>query len=384
MRGIIKRGVSVFLLLLTVIIFQGVALADEINIGFSGPLTGPAAFIGIDSLHGAQICAKEINDAGGVVVAGKKYNVVIRSYDDEGVGAKAVAGMQKLKDRYNIAVLNQNISGSVAACVEQNEKIGVLIIGYFKHPTITNRGNKLLLRQEITAAEEARYTVEGTVKILKPKTYAMLLDVGDYGKGYHAVYKEQFEKMGVKLVATEWLDMRTQTDFRGQLTTIRAANPDVIMIVAYDEATAGAIKQAHELNIKTPFVTATGFQDMGIKLTGPKLIEGYLKPFAYHSVYPPPLAVARYRNELYPKMGWKEPAGPYGLGVYQQMHTIIKAMQIAETTTDAMKIRQAVPKTVPMDEKYNTMAVSGWKDNGDAICRYFMGRFKDGRAVLVE
>jgi len=49
------------------------------------------------------IAAKEINDEGGVVVAGKKYKVTIHSYDDEGVAAKAVAGMQRLKDKYGVA-----------------------------------------------------------------------------------------------------------------------------------------------------------------------------------------------------------------------------------------------------------------------------------------
>ena len=106
----------------------------------------------------------------------------------------------------------------------------------------------------------------------------MISDTGDYGKTSVKAYQEAFEKLGVKMVANEWLDQRTQTDFRGQLTKIKAAHPDVIMLTAYDEASAGVIKQAHELGIKTPFAVSTGFQAMGEKLTGPDLIEGYLKP----------------------------------------------------------------------------------------------------------
>jgi len=365
-------------------VFQYAAIADEINIGISGPLTGPAAYIGIDSLHGAQIAAKELNDAGGVIVGGKKYTINIHSYDDEGVAAKAVAGMQRLKDKYNTPVIIQNISASIMGCLEKNEKMGVLVAGFFVHPEATNRGNKLVLRHNITALEEARTMIEGVYKYWKPKTYALLVDVGDYGKPYVRVSEEVLDKRGVKLVAKEWLDMRTQTDFRGQLTKIKAADPDVIIIAAYDEATAGAIKQAHELGIKTRIGLSTGFQSGGVKLTGPVLIEGYLKMLQPHSTDPPNPATARYREELYPKMGFKEPAGPYGQNVYQCTHTLIQAMIKAGTTTDALKIRQAAPSVVPLPVKWNAVGVQAFKENGDAIVGNFVGVYRSGKLVKID
>ena len=384
MKGTIKRTAAIFCIWVTFFIFQGTAIGADINIGYSGPLTGPSAYVGIDALHGALIAAKEINDAGGVVVAGTKYTVNIHSYDDEGVAAKAVAGMQRLKDKYNVPVISQLVSGSVLAMLEKNEKLGVLLIGFFRHPEATNRGNKLVLRQEETITGEILNYIEGVVKILKPKSYAMLSDVGDTGKGYEAGYKPAFEKLGVKLVANEWLDMRTQTDFRGQLIKIKAAQPDVIMLSAYDEATAGAIKQAHELGIKTPFALTTGFQSMGEKLTGPALIEGYLKAIKSYNKIPASPAVARYTTQLYPAMNYKGPAAVYGMGVYEQVHTIIQAMQKAGTTTDAWKIRQAVPLTTPIDEKYNTFGVTGWKENGDAVMTGVVGRYRNGQLVEVK
>src|SRR5512136_1136457 len=123
-----RKGIAVIFCAWVIFLFQGPAAGEDvINIGFTGPLTGPAAAIGIDSLHGNLIAAKEINDEGGVVVAGKKYKVTIQSYDDEGVAAKAVAGMQRLKDKYEVPVINQNISGSLMAMLERNEKMGVLL-----------------------------------------------------------------------------------------------------------------------------------------------------------------------------------------------------------------------------------------------------------------
>ena len=129
-----KRLALILSLLAVIFVFQSPVVGEEvINIGFCDPLTGPAAAIGIDSLHGAMIAAKEINDEGGVTVAGKKYKVVIQSYDDQGVAAKAVAGMERLKDKYNVPVIIQNISGSLMAMLERNEKMGILLIGFYQN-----------------------------------------------------------------------------------------------------------------------------------------------------------------------------------------------------------------------------------------------------------
>jgi len=384
MKKIMKKALVALGMLAVFFIFQTTALAAEINIGFTGPQTGPAAFIGIDALHGALIAAKELNDAGGVMVAGKKYTVKIHSYDDEGVAAKAVAGMQRLKDRYSTPVIIQNLSASILGMMEKNEALGVLLIGFFRHPDAMKKGNKLALRHEQTVANEVQIMVDGTVKALKPKTYAMLSDVGDYGKGHVEPYKEGFAKHGVKLVANEWLDMRTQTDFRSQLTKIKGANPDVIMLSAYDEASAGAIKQAHELGIKTPFVVSTGFQSLGQKMTGPKLIEGYLRVIQYQDQVPTPPAVIRYQTQLYPAMKFKETAGPYGQAVYAITHTILRAMQKAGTTTDAMKIRQAALQVVPLDKDHNTHGLKEWKENGEGVMMSMVGRFRNGELIPVK
>jgi len=357
---------------------------QEVNIGVIMPLTGKVAAVGIDTLRGAQIAAKEINDGGGLLVAGKKYKVTIRSYDDEASAAKAVAGMQRLKDRYNVPLIIKGLSGPTMAVLEKNERLGIIIMGFFKHPDATRRGNKLVLRHQQTAADDARDNAGAAVKILKVKTYALISDSSDYGKASAEGYEDAFKKLGVRMVANEWFDERTQTDFRGQLTKIRAAKPGVIMLTAHDEASAGVIKQAHELGIKTPFVVTTGFGVTGEKLTGPKLIEGYFKRLEYSSKTPWPPANARYRTQLYPAMGFKEPPAAFGLNAYASVHIITRAMQKAGTTTDALKIRQAVPSVVPLPEKYHTTGVSTFLPDGSGVISGEMGRYRKGKLVSIK
>ncbi len=46
--------------------------AEEIVVGFTGPLSGPAAEYGQDCLNGIDMAVKEINASGGMKVKGKK------------------------------------------------------------------------------------------------------------------------------------------------------------------------------------------------------------------------------------------------------------------------------------------------------------------------
>lgn len=83
-------------------------------------------------------------------------------------------------------------------------------------------------------------------------------------------------------------------------------------------------------------------------------------------------------------MNYKEPAGVYGMGVYAIVHSIVLAMQKAGTTTDAWKIRQAAPSVVPIPDKYNTMAVKAWEENGEGVMAQKLGRYRNGKLVVIK
>lgn len=379
-KALLKIG-TVVMLCCSLLIHPFLASADEVNLGVIMPLTGKIAAIGLDTLHGVQVAAKEINDAGGINVAGKNYKFVVREYDDEAMPAKTVAGLQLLKDRYNVPVVFMGLSGPTMASLQKNERLGVLIMGWVKAPEATTRGNKLILRTQQTADADSRDNAVGVANLLKAKTYAIISDISDWGKIAAKSMEAELNKLGVKKVAHEWFDERTQTDFRGQLTKIKTANPDAIVLLGHDESSAGIIAQSHELGIKAPFNVSLGFGAVAEKLTGPKLIEGYLKRIEYTSKVPWPPAAANYRTKLWPAMGFTTTPAAFGLNMYANVHIIARAMEKAGTTTDALKIRQAVPLVIPLPEKYNASGISAFSENGDATMPGVMGFFRNGKLV---
>ena len=55
------------------VVWAAVAFAEDIVVGYSGPLSGPAAEYGQDCVNGIDMAVKELNAAGGVTIKGKKY-----------------------------------------------------------------------------------------------------------------------------------------------------------------------------------------------------------------------------------------------------------------------------------------------------------------------
>ncbi len=56
----------------------GGSKGDTVTIGFTGPLSGAAAYYGERTLQGLEMAAEEINDAGGFEVDGKPINSKLR------------------------------------------------------------------------------------------------------------------------------------------------------------------------------------------------------------------------------------------------------------------------------------------------------------------
>ena len=76
----------------------------------------------------------------------------------------------------------------------------------------------------------AAYVIKG----MKKKTAAIFYINNDFGIGLKNSFKEQFEKMGGK-VLLEISFERGEKDFRAQITKIKNVNPEVVFLVGQAE-----------------------------------------------------------------------------------------------------------------------------------------------------
>src|SRR5258706_9606313 len=122
--------------------FSGEARADEpgitpdsITIGAFGPITGPAAYIGLAGRDGANLAIKEINAAGGI--NGRKLTMIFE--DDGHSPTKALAAVKKLIDQDHVSLIfcvagSNGTIGSIHF-VRQNRR--VMYVSFASAPGVT-------------------------------------------------------------------------------------------------------------------------------------------------------------------------------------------------------------------------------------------------------
>src|SRR3954462_2559169 len=96
-RRLLCRTAAAFALTLA----GGASAQETVNIGYTGPLSGGAALYGKNTLVGLEMAAKEINDAGGFDVGGKKYKFNIVALDDKYSPSEAAVNAKRLKAQNN-------------------------------------------------------------------------------------------------------------------------------------------------------------------------------------------------------------------------------------------------------------------------------------------
>ena len=207
----------------------GVAMAQEqvIRIGHIGPVSGPQANFGKDNENGVRMAIDDLN-AKGMEIAGKKVKFQLVAEDDVADPKQGTAASQKLCDDKvagAVAFLN---SGVAIPSSKVFQDCGIpMITGAATNPDLTKPGwnttYRVIANDNALGAALAKYAAE----TLKLKTVAIIDDRTAYGQGLANVFKKDAEKLGVKVVASEFTNDKA-TDFMAILTSIKAKKPEGI------------------------------------------------------------------------------------------------------------------------------------------------------------
>ncbi|MBW0000651.1 MAG: ABC transporter substrate-binding protein [Verrucomicrobia bacterium] len=258
-------------------VFLGIALAatalaqDTIKIGEFGSLTGDNASFGISQNNGVQLAVQEINDTGGVL--GKKIDLIVE--DNQTKQGETTTIVRKLISQDHVIALIGEVASSKtleAAPIAQAAKIP-LIATAATNPRVTQTGDyvfRVCFTDDFQAVVIARFVLE---KLKKTKV-AFLTDVKqDYSVGLTGIAKNYLEKHSAQIVREQSYSSGDK-DFRAQLTDLKAANPDVIIITGYYPEASLIAKQARQFGIKATFVGGDGWDGSSLIPVGGKAIEG--------------------------------------------------------------------------------------------------------------
>jgi branched-chain amino acid transport system substrate-binding protein len=264
---------------------QAAPSGDTILIGEVFSLTGGQATFGISSRNGVEMAVKEANAAGGV--KGKKLET--RVYDDQGKPEEAANATTRLVNQDRVAIIIGEVASTNSiAMANVAQPAGVpMVTPTSTNPKVTAIGDyifRVCFIDPFQGFGMAKFARDN----LKLNKVAVLRDLkSDYSTGLTDVFTRKFTEMGGKIVAVETFS-QGDSDFRGQLTAIKRANPDGIYVPGYYSEVGVIARQAKELGLSVPLMGGDGWDSVKLFELGGSAVEGNYFSNHYSSDDPAP------------------------------------------------------------------------------------------------
>jgi branched-chain amino acid transport system substrate-binding protein len=356
--------------------------ANTVNIGYSGPLSGPAAYYGKRTLSGLKMTAEEINNSGGFEVNGKKYKLNIVALDDKYLPNETASNAKRLVQEHHTPIVFTPHSGGVMALQVFNETDKFIIGAYTSEPKITQTGNSLTVR---IPPRYDSYVATFTEYAMKRfgKKIAALPTASQYGKDWTETLLPYWEKQGGKVVYKTSIDFSKDTDFFTIVTNALKEKPDVLFIGGPSEPTAKVAKQARELGFKGGFIIMDQAKlDEMKKVTGSyDVLEGSIgvMPLVESDGPGVPSFVKNYRAKFN-----EDPGSEAGFN-YLAMYAFVEAMKAAGTVDDPIAIRKHMQeglKHIPKDKQVYVVPKIG--DDGGFESKQSVAAIENGKIVPIK
>jgi len=309
-----------------------------ILVGYYGDLSGRTSSFGQSTKNGAEMAADEINKAGGI--NGRMIQIITE--DDQGEPNKAATVVTKLINQDKVAALLGEVasSNSLAAAPKAQEAKVPMISPSSTNPAVTQVGD-YIFRVCFIDPFQGEVMAKFSANNLKAKRAAILYDFNsDYSRGLYEFFKRSFISQGGQIVS-EKSYTQGDRDFSGQLTAIRAANPDVIYVPGYYGEVGVISNQTKQLGIKAPLLGGDGWDAPQLwQLGGASLNGNYISN--HYSVDDPSPAIQKFVADYKARYNIL-PDALAALG-YDSMKVLADAIKRAGSTEN-VKLRDAIAQT---------------------------------------
>lgn len=244
------------------------AAAEPVVVGVVISTSGPSAPLGVPEKNGFLLVERDVNAKGGINGRPPHFEIV----DDEAKPDVAAQLAQQLIGKGAVAIVCGSRTATSAAVTRVTT--GANVVQIFLTPSTelwkTPKGVvKTLFQAAAAADDEARAYVGFAKNKLKVKTTAIVHDENQYGTVAAAATEEALKGTGITVVANESYP-GDATDFTPQLLRVKAAKPDVIMLLGATNTPALLTVQARTLGLKMPVLGSSAILSPAfLKVVGP-------------------------------------------------------------------------------------------------------------------
>ncbi|MCL5942085.1 MAG: ABC transporter substrate-binding protein [Actinobacteria bacterium] len=227
------------------------------------PTSGDLAKLGEENVQGLKLAIEEINAAGGIKSMGGAKIELIEA-DSQGKPDVAISEVERLVQQENVAAIVGTYQSKVALPATQAaERLKTpFVVSMAVADDITGRGFKYTFR----ICPKAEWYAKDQVAFLKDlknlvgldvKKVALLHEDTDFGTSTAEGQKKYLKEAGMEMVA-EVPYPASAADLTTQVSKIKAANPDVVLMVTYLNDSILIAQAKEKLGMKQLFFDAAG------------------------------------------------------------------------------------------------------------------------------
>jgi len=225
----------------------------EILIGSCSALDGPSKFLGMETVAGAKAYFELINEAGGV--EGRKLRLVAR--DDSYDPAKTQACFDELMNQKVFALGLFVGTPTAVKYVPMAESNKIPLVGLFTGAqTLYQPLRHWVINVRASYFDETREQIDGLWNVLGYKKIGVIYPDDPFGAAVLEGVQAALKAHGAEPIAVASYP-RQSAQVGKAIDTVRAANPDAVVVVGPSNTVTPILKQAHAKGWKPLFSTVS-------------------------------------------------------------------------------------------------------------------------------
>lgn len=225
--------------------------ADSVTIGGLWAQSGPQAVYGEWFANGAGMAVEQINAEGGI---NGETRIDLQVRDTQALPEPAVVAFQGMVSDGVQYVLSSFSSQTLALAPIATREEVVLINGGAQSDALGEQGpflfNTIPLLKNESAALAEKLREDGVEKA------AIIYTSDDGGEAARENFEEAFTAEGGEIAGVESAEFGG-TDFRSQLTKLRATDPEVLVLGAFGQDSDNIISQVREIGWDVPLANTS-------------------------------------------------------------------------------------------------------------------------------
>ncbi len=213
------------------------AQGREVKVGYILPVTGPLAFEAQLSLNGLQLAADEINNAGGIKSLGGAKITLLRGDTQQKVelGNSEAARLIDQGVSALVGPFSSLVAYSVRQVTEKNKTPFMLLAAVADN--LTEGGLRYVFRVQPNGKGMATLTMNNMLEMAKAanvavKRVAMMHEDGNFGTTMGDHVEGFAAKLGYSVVQRIPYNLKSP-DFTAELSKVKAAKPDLLVVSGY-------------------------------------------------------------------------------------------------------------------------------------------------------